>query len=104
VPLVRYFDAEASKLENTVVLCILKDLSIEQKRFCEAEGFYDVNNLSDFRDGQFRKDFGVEIFDGPLAGLESRAVVVFNEEGTLIYTQQVNEIVDVPNYDLALSV
>ena len=96
---VRRFNAEASKLKNTVVLCISKDLPFAQARFCGA----DVHNLSDFRSGQFGKDYGVEIIDGPLAGLESRAVVVLDEEGTVVYTQQVAEIVDEPDYNAALA-
>jgi thioredoxin-dependent peroxiredoxin len=99
---VRRFNQEASKLENTVVLCISKDLPFAQARFCGAEGLEDVHNLSDFRTGQFGKDYGVEIIDGPLAGLESRAVVVINTEGKIIYTEQVPEIIDEPNYDKAL--
>ena len=101
---VRRFNAEASKLENTVVLCISKDLPFAQARFCGAEGLENVHNLSDFRGGQFGKDYGVEIIDGPLAGLESRAVVVLDEEGNTIYTQQVAEIIDEPDYDAALAV
>ena len=100
---VRRFNAEASKLENTVVLCISKDLPFAQARFCGAEGLEDVHNLSDFRTGQFGKDYGVEIIDGPLAGLESRAVVVLDEEGNVTYTQQVAEIVDEPDYEAALA-
>lgn len=100
---VRRFNAEASGLDNTVVLCISKDLPFAQARFCGAEGLKDVHNLSDFRTGQFGKDYGVEIVDGPLAGLESRAVVVVNEEGDVIYTQQVGEIVDEPNYETVLA-
>ena len=100
---VRRFNTEASKLENTVVLCISKDLPFAQARFCGAEGLEDVHNLSDFRTGEFGKDYGVEIIDGPLAGLESRAVVVLNEEGNVVYTQQVPEIVDEPDYEAALA-
>jgi thiol peroxidase len=100
---VRRFNAEASKLDNTVVLCISKDLPFAQARFCGAEGLKDVHNLSDFRGGQFGKDYGVEIVDGPLAGLESRAVVVLDEEGSVVYTQQVAEIVDEPDYEAALA-
>jgi thiol peroxidase len=100
---VRRFNAEASKLKNTVVLCISKDLPFAQARFCGAEGLEDVHNLSDFRSGQFGKDYGVEIIDGPLAGLESRAVVVLDEEGRVVYTQQVAEIVDEPDYNAALA-
>ena len=100
---VRKFNQEASNLENTVVLCISKDLPFAQARFCGAEGLEDVHNFSDFRTGEFGKNYGVEITDGPLAGLESRAVVVVNEEGKVIYTEQVPEIVDEPNYESAIA-
>ena len=100
---VRRFNAEASKLQNTVVLCISKDLPFAQARFCGAEGLNNVHTLSDFRTGQFGKDYGVEITDGPLAALESRAVVVLDETGTVTYTQQVGEIVDEPDYEAALA-
>ena len=85
------------------MLCISKDLPFAQARFCGAEGLEDVHNLSDFRTGEFGKSYGVEIIDGPLAGLESRAVVVLNEEGNVVYTQQVPEIVDEPDYEAALA-
>jgi len=95
---VRYFNQEASSLENTVVLCISKDLPFAQARFCGAEGLTNVETLSDFRNGKFGKDYQVEIVDGPLANLESRAVIVADETGKIIYTQQVPEIVDEPDY------
>jgi thiol peroxidase len=99
---VRRFNTEASKLENTVVLCISKDLPFAQARFCGAEGLEDVHTLSDFR-SDFGKDYGVEIIDGPLAALESRAVVIVDEAGKISYTQQVSEIVDEPDYDAVLA-
>ena len=101
---VRYFNQEASSLANTVVLCISKDLPFAQARFCGAEGLNNVETLSDFRTGDFGRDYKVEIVDGPLAGLESRAVIVADENGKIIYTQQVSEIVDEPNYEKALAV
>ena len=100
---VRRFNAEASQLENTVVLCISKDLPFAQARFCGAEGLENVITLSDFRTGQFGKKYQVEITDSPMAGLESRAVVIVDENGKVIYTQQVPEIVDEPDYDAALA-
>jgi thiol peroxidase len=78
---VRTFNAKASALTNTKVLCISRDLPFAQKRFCGAEGLEDVINLSDFKTGSFGKDYGLEIVDGPLAGL-----------------QQVSEIANEPNY------
>lgn len=100
---VRRFNQEASNLENTVVLCISKDLPFAQARFCGAEGLENVHTMSDFRTGAFGKDYGVEITTGPLQGLESRAVVVVDEQGKVVYTEQVPEIVDEPNYDKALA-
>ena len=95
---VRRFNQEVSNLENTVVLCISKDLPFAQTRFCGAEGLDQVHTLSDFRT-DFGKDYGLEIVDGPLAGLESRAVILLDESGKITYTQQVPEIVDEPDYE-----
>ena len=100
---VRTFNEKASALKNTKVLCISRDLPFAQKRFCGAEGLENVENLSDFKEGTFGKDFGLNIVDGPLAGLHSRAIVVIDENGTVTYTEQVPEIADEPNYDAALA-
>ncbi|MBN2668606.1 MAG: thiol peroxidase [Bacteroidales bacterium] len=100
---VRRFNKEASNLDNTKVLCISKDLPFAQARFCGAEGLDNVITLSDFRT-DFTKQYGLEIADGPLAGLASRVVIILDESGKVVYTQQVPEIVDEPNYDEALSI
>lgn len=100
---VRTFNAKASVLENTKVLCISRDLPFAQKRFCGAEGLENVVNLSDFKDGSFGKNYGLEIVDGPLAGLHSRVVIIVDENGVVKYAEQVSEIADEPNYDNALA-
>jgi len=100
---VRKFNESASKLENTKVLCISRDLPFAQKRFCGAEGIENVINLSDFRDGSFGKTNGLEIVDSVLSGLHSRAIIVVDTDGTILYTEQVPEIADEPNYDAALA-
>lgn len=101
---VRQFNAKASSLENTKVLCISRDLPFAQKRFCGAEGLENVINLSDFKDGSFGKKNGLEIVDGPLAGLHSRVVIVTDENGKILHTEQVSEIANEPNYEAALAV
>lgn len=101
---VRKFNEKASTKENTKVLCISRDLPFAQKRFCGAEGLENVINLSDFKDGSFGKNFGLEITDGPLAGLHSRVVIVLDEKGTILHTEQVGEIAEEPNYEAALAV
>ena len=101
---VRNFNTEAANLENTKVLCISRDLPFAQGRFCGAEGIENAITLSDFNTGKFGKDYGLEIANGPLEGVHSRVVVVADEKGKILYTEQVLEIVDEPNYEAALSV
>ena len=100
---VRTFNVDASKLENTKVLCISRDLPFAHNRFCGAEGLENVIGLSDFKSGSFGKDYGLEITDGIFSGLHSRAVVVLDENGIVKYTEQVPEIADEPNYKSALA-
>ena len=99
---VRQFNAAAAKLENTVVVCVSKDLPFAHKRFCVAEGIDKVVTASDFREGKFGKDYGLTIADGPMAGLLSRCVVVLDENGIVKYTEQVPEIAQEPDYESAL--
>jgi thiol peroxidase len=100
---VRTFNEQASGLDNTTVLCISKDLPFALNRFCAAEGLENVVSLSEFKDDNFSQAYQVKITDGPLDGLMSRAVVVVNEEGNVVYTEQVPEIGQEPNYDAALA-
>lgn len=99
---VRKFNEAASRLSDTTVLCVSMDLPFAQARFCGAENLQNVIPVSVFRHLEFGKNFGVVITDGPLAGLLSRAIVILDENGKVIYTQQVPEIVDEPDYTAAL--
>ncbi|HWV09787.1 MULTISPECIES: thiol peroxidase [unclassified Pseudomonas] len=101
---VRKFNAEASKLDNTVVLCVSADLPFAQARFCGAEGLDNVVNLSTMRGAEFLKDYGVALADGPLAGVAARAVVVLDENDKVLHSELVAEIGSEPNYDAALAV
>lgn len=101
---VRQFNQLAAGLKNTKVLCISRDLPFAQKRFCGAEGIQNVITLSDFATGQFGKDYGLEIVDGGLSNLHSRAVIVLDENAQVIYSQQVSEIGNEPDYDPVLKV
>lgn len=98
----RKFNEEASKLDNTVIINVSKDLPFALGRFCAAEGLNNVETLSDFR-GSFGDDYEVTITDSPLKGLLSRAVIVTDENNKVVYTEQVPEIVDEPDYDAALA-
>lgn len=99
---VRQFNARASELENTVVLCLSMDLPFAQSRFCSTEGLNNVVPLSVFRSHDFLKEYGLQLADGPLKGLMARAVVVIDENGKVCYTQLVSNISNEPDYDAAL--
>jgi thiol peroxidase len=101
---VRQFNAKASGLANTVVLCISADLPFAQARFCGAEGLNNVVTLSLMRGRKFLQDYGVQIADGPLEGLAARAVVVLDANDKVLHSQLVGEIKDEPDYAAALAV
>jgi thiol peroxidase len=98
----RKFNEEASALENTVVINVSKDLPFALGRFCAAEGLNNVETLSDFR-SSFGDDYEVTITDSPMKGLLSRAVIVADENNKVVYTEQVSEIADEPDYEAALA-
>ena len=99
---VREFNKEAAQMKNTKVLCISRDLPFAQARFCGAEGIENVMMLSDYKNGNFGKAYGLDFVNGPLESLHSRCVVVIDEHGVVKHAEQVNEIVDEPNYKASL--
>ncbi len=100
---VRKFNEAATQHPGVVVVGISADLPFAFKRFCEAEGIDNMVTLSTFRSPAFGTDYGVRIVEGPFAGLMSRAVVVIDEGGKVLHTEQVSELEDEPNYEAALS-
>ena len=100
---VRKFNQLAAGKTGTVVLGISKDLPFAHRRFCSTEGITNVITLSGFRDTTFGKAYGVDIVDGPMAGLYARSIVIVDEQGNVIYTQLVPEITLEPDYDQALA-
>lgn len=100
---VRKFNIEAAALDNTVVLGVSRDLPFALARFCAAEGIDKVFTMSEMRDRDFGHAYGLEIVDGPMAGLLARAVVIINEAGKVIYSQLVDDIVHEPDYAAAIN-
>ena len=99
---VRKFNELAAGTGNVVVLGISKDLPFAHGRFCTTEGISNLVTLSGFRDREFGRSYGVDYIDGPVVGLYSRAVVIIDEDGKVIYTEQVPEHTHEPDYDAAL--
>jgi thioredoxin-dependent peroxiredoxin len=100
---VRQFNTLAARLENTVVLCVSKDLPFAQKRFCGAEGIDNVETLSQYRDTSFSSAYGVDFIESPMRGLMSRNIVVIDEKGVIIHTEAC-ELGNEPNYEAVLAV
>jgi len=100
---VRRFNEEAAALRNTVVLCISEDLPFAQSRFCGAEEIENVATLSAYRYRAFANNYGVRILYGPLKSLMARVVIVIDQMGRVIYTEQVPEISQEPDYESALA-
>lgn len=99
---VKTFNTRASEVPNTAILCISADLPFAQKRFCGAEGLEAVVPMSTFRHLDFGPSYGVTIMNGGLRGLLARAVLVLDEDGTVIHRELVSEIANGPDYDAAL--
>ena len=99
----RKFNEKAGGLGNTVAMTISADLPFAMGRFCTAEGIQNVVPLSLMRGREFLKNYGVEITDGPLAGVAARGVVVLDENNKVLHAELVPEIKTEPNYDAALA-
>jgi thiol peroxidase len=97
----RKFNEKVSTLDNTVVVCVSMDLPFALERICGGENLKNIIPVSVFR-SNFGNDYGVTILDGAFEGLLSRSVVVINSNGSVIYTEQVPEIGQEPNYDAAI--
>ena len=100
---VRKFNKLAADMDNTLVIAISKDLPFAQSRFCTTEGIENVIPASAFRASDFSQQYGIEMVDGPLAGLLARAVVVIDENFNVIYEELVPEITQEPNYDAVIA-
>jgi len=100
---VRRFNEMAASLKDTVVLCISEDLPFAQKRFCGVEEIENAITLSAYRYRAFANNYGVRILYGPMKSLMARSVVIINKMGRVIYTEQVPEISQEPDYEAALA-
>ena len=97
----RRFNEEAAKLGNDVViLTVSMDLPFAQKRWCAAEGIDRVVTLSDYRDKEFGKAYGVLIKELVLL---ARTVFVVDKQGVIRYIQQVKEQSTEPDYNAVLA-
>ncbi|HHV02636.1 MAG: thiol peroxidase [Bacteroidales bacterium] len=97
----RRFNAEATKMEDVVVLSISCDLPFAQRRFCAAEGLSKVIALSDHLNVEFGIKYGFLMEE---LRLLARGTVVIDTAGIVRYVEYVAEIIQEPNYDAALKI
>lgn len=97
---VRKFNNEVAELPDTVVLCVSMDLPFAAGRFCAANGIENVMTASGFR-SDFGKSFGVELAEGSLRGLYTRALVILDRDGKVMGTSLCDEITNEPDYEFA---
>jgi thiol peroxidase len=99
----RRFNQEAAGLGDGVeVWTVSMDLPFAQKRWCGAAGVDRVRTLSDFRHRTFGEAYGVRVVDGPIAGVNARAVFVVGKDGKVTHAQYVNEVASEPDYEAIL--
>lgn len=97
---VRKFNEHATSLgDAVVVLAISMDLPFAQQRWCGAAGVKNVQTLSDHRDAEFGRTYGVLVKE---LRLLARSVFVVDKKGVIRYIQIVDELTNEPNYEAAL--
>ncbi len=97
------FSQKAAAMEDVVLLFASMDLPFALNRFCAAEGIENAVTTSDFRFHSLAENYGVKMVDGPLSGLYARATLVINEAGKVVYSELVDDVVNEPNYEAAIS-
>ena len=93
------FNQEAAKLGDVTIYTISMDLPFAQGRWCGGAEIDKVKTVSDYKDREFGKNYGVYINE---LGLLSRAVFVVDENNKIVYVEYLNEITEEPDYDKAL--
>jgi thiol peroxidase len=96
------FDQLAAGHSDLAVLMVSYDLPFAHKRFQVENHLERVDGLSAIRHAGFGENYGVQIVDGPLAGMFARAIVVVDENNTVVHTEQIEDITNEPNYGAAL--
>jgi len=95
------FDKYSKDYDDVAELMISYDLPFAHRRFCEKHSLDRVVGLSAIRHMGFGENYGVQIVEGPLAGMFSRAVVVLDENNTVVHQEQIEDLAKEPNYKAA---
>ncbi len=96
------FHRRTEHVDDVVILNVSYDLPFAFQRFKEQHDLSEVIGLSAIRHEGFGENYGVQIVDGPLAGMFARAVVVLDENNTVVHQEHIEDISTEPDYDAAL--
>jgi thiol peroxidase len=96
------FDSFAEGVDDIAMLMVSCDLPFAHARFAEQHDLNNVIGLSAIRHAGFGENYGVQIIDGPLAGMFARAIVVLDENNTIVHQEQIEDITFEPDYRAAL--
>ncbi len=95
------FDRMGAGLDDVAMLMVSYDLPFAHKRFQEQHDLKNIVGLSAIRHAGFGENYGVQIVEGPLAGMFSRAVVVLDENNTVVHREHIEDISTEPDYHAA---
>ncbi len=95
------FDKYSKDYDDIAELMISYDLPFAHARFRDTQSLQRVVGLSAIRHMGFGENYGVQIIEGPLTGMFSRAVVVLDENNTVVHREQIEDLSSEPNYAAA---
>jgi len=95
------FDKYSKDYDDVAELMISYDLPFAHRRFCEKHSLQRVVGLSAIRHMGFGENYGVQIVEGPLAGMFSRAVIVLDENNTIVHREHIEDLSVEPDYAAA---
>ena len=92
------FDEYLAGSDGVALLVVTADLPFAHKRFGSAHDLQVAEGLSAIRHAGFGENYGVEIMEGPLGGMFSPAVLVLDENNTVVHREHLEDISVEPDY------
>lgn len=91
----RTFNKELAEKDNVSIITVSEDLPFAQKKWCANEGIENALILSDYKDHDFGKNYGLLMQEWQLL---ARAVLILDDDLNVLYTQYVENVNSEPNY------
>ena len=92
------FNELAANHDDVALIMVSYDLPFAHARFFSEHHLVNVEGLSAIRHEGFGENYGVLILEGPLKGMFACAVVVIDENDTVVHTEQMSELGTKPDY------